>query len=376
MEPRSATSSIWNMATRLDSSIRHGYVPSPCLPAFTVSSTWMRNWRGLSAMEPSHRGLSPKVPSHQHHPTLTLLLPPPLPQHPRPVPGCISPSSHHLKDPKSPFSPPKSHPGPAGEPHRAGGRAAGRWGGGAARGSCGAPGSRGPPARPPPSRRCQGRPRSRRPLQPLALTGRSFENEAAQPPPLGFFSSVARRRGPRAGSVSRGEGGRTAPPQGGGLKAAARWRQQPKITGQNCGKSGLSPVCRAWRAAVQLCEMFVRRKGKGAAEGEPLSAGNRGIPGALRFQRGFTRSHRKVPLLPAKVMSSSYEGERFKHFYFALQHSPCKQGRDIRYPFYCATHCQEKDDEAKCPTKKKTQFMVTQPIPAFYFSTPFQKILN
>lgn len=82
--------------------------------------------RSLSSREPSHRGLSPKVPSHQHHPTLTLLLPPPLPQHPRPVPGCISPSSHHLKDPKSPFSPPKSHPGPAGEPHRAGGRAAGR----------------------------------------------------------------------------------------------------------------------------------------------------------------------------------------------------------------------------------------------------------
>lgn len=95
------------MATRLDSSIRHGYPPSPCLPAFTLSSTWMRNWRGLSATEPSHRALflqgnqvtsaTRPSPGSCHLPSLST---------PARSPGCVSLSSHHLKDPKSLLFPP------------------------------------------------------------------------------------------------------------------------------------------------------------------------------------------------------------------------------------------------------------------------------
>lgn len=72
MWPWPRTSSRLNMASTLASSMRNGYSPSARLPAFTLSSTWIRNSRGLSATrsdcprapgpQPGREGRAPSLP--------------------------------------------------------------------------------------------------------------------------------------------------------------------------------------------------------------------------------------------------------------------------------------------------------------------------
>lgn len=120
MEPWPRTSSRLNMASTLASSMRNGYSPSARLPAFTRSSTWIRNSRGRSARSsecPRAPGLSRGAEAAQ-------------PRRPR----CS-----------------RCRRGRACA-HRAGGRAAALRGGAAARAAGAAAGTRGSAPRPPPSR--------------------------------------------------------------------------------------------------------------------------------------------------------------------------------------------------------------------------------
>lgn len=156
MKPWPRTSSRLNMDSTLSSSKRNGYSPSARLPAFTLSSTWIRNSRGLSATRSerqSARRLGSGGRAAPQQPRCPLSSPavpsaaPPSPQQPRrPLSSPAVPSAALLFPQQL-----RSRQG-RGCAHRGGGRAAALRGGAAARAAGAAAGTRGSAPRPPPSR--------------------------------------------------------------------------------------------------------------------------------------------------------------------------------------------------------------------------------